>query len=273
MKTSMNIVLDNEGYELLQKTLLYFANRTNGDCQTSGKHSQYQVLCQKNIDHHFKRAVVYLLFRDPDHQGLDINSDAEKKPDFLKPYLPKPESGNPAIDEKCGYCGKYSPATKKCTRCKNVQYCSKECQTKHWPVHNKSCKAAMTSNIQRPQPASRAGDDPFSASKAHKFASTQCTYCKKSSDSLKKCLRCEEVQYCGKECQTSHWPKHKAVCSSSKSSHPTTSTRMPEVEVKSCALCGKSSMKLMSCGKCGKVKYCGKECQRKHWKSHKNNCK
>ena len=35
----------------------------------------------------------------------------------------------------CGYCGK--PATKKCTRCKNTHYCSRECQTKDWQFGHK----------------------------------------------------------------------------------------------------------------------------------------
>ena len=41
----------------------------------------------------------------------------------------------------------------------------------------------------------------------------------------------------------------------------------------SCAFCGQSTMKLMSCARCKKVKYCGKDCQRKHWKTHKLSCK
>jgi hypothetical protein len=29
---------------------------------------------------------------------------------------------------------------------------------------------------------------------------------------LKKCARCLSVAYCGRECQTAHWPTHKVHC-------------------------------------------------------------
>ena len=46
--------------------------------------------------------------------------------------------------KKCGYhyCSKsqYSyNKWKKCSRCKNIRYCSKTCQKKHWPEHKVIC--------------------------------------------------------------------------------------------------------------------------------------
>ncbi|KAM3502936.1 hypothetical protein MY11210_008899 [Beauveria gryllotalpidicola] len=32
--------------------------------------------------------------------------------------------------------------------------------------------------------------------------------------SLKHCVKCPEVKYCGRPCQTAHWPIHRAVCNS-----------------------------------------------------------
>ncbi|KAI1415620.1 hypothetical protein F5Y13DRAFT_187113 [Hypoxylon sp. FL1857] len=46
--------------------------------------------------------------------------------------------------QNCGYaeCKKTTESTSlhKCTRCKKVAYCNKECQTKAWPAHKKNCR-------------------------------------------------------------------------------------------------------------------------------------
>lgn len=38
----------------------------------------------------------------------------------------------------CSTCGEEKPA-KKCSKCKVVQYCDRNCQRLHWPVHKKEC--------------------------------------------------------------------------------------------------------------------------------------
>lgn len=40
-------------------------------------------------------------------------------------------------DPPCASCGK--SAHLHCSRCKSVRYCSKECQTNHWPAHKAPC--------------------------------------------------------------------------------------------------------------------------------------
>ena len=49
----------------------------------------------------------------------------------------------------------------------------------------------------------------------------------------------------------------------------------PTVEVPTfqCLSCGVSKRNLKTCKGCGNAKYCGKECQTKHWKIHKEECK
>ncbi|XP_030760414.1 ankyrin repeat and MYND domain-containing protein 2 [Sitophilus oryzae] len=39
---------------------------------------------------------------------------------------------------RCYTCGEEQPA-KKCSKCKAVQYCDRDCQRLHWPWHKKSC--------------------------------------------------------------------------------------------------------------------------------------
>lgn len=38
----------------------------------------------------------------------------------------------------CSTCGEEKPG-KKCSKCKVVQYCDRNCQRLHWPVHKKAC--------------------------------------------------------------------------------------------------------------------------------------
>ncbi|KAL8872720.1 MAG: hypothetical protein Q9174_001698 [Haloplaca sp. 1 TL-2023] len=40
-----------------------------------------------------------------------------------------------------------------------------------------------------------------------------------------------------------------------------------------CDHCGKMAADLKACGACGKARYCGKECQKAGWKTHKSKCK
>jgi MYND finger/Rubisco LSMT substrate-binding len=43
-------------------------------------------------------------------------------------------------------------------------------------------------------------------------ATAQCANCKKVSEQLKLCARCNAVMYCGRTCQVAHYKEHKATC-------------------------------------------------------------
>lgn len=45
----------------------------------------------------------------------------------------------------CNTCGEENP-TKKCSKCKLVSYCDRECQRLHWFVHKKVCDREITSS-------------------------------------------------------------------------------------------------------------------------------
>lgn len=46
----------------------------------------------------------------------------------------------------CNTCGEEKPS-KKCSKCKAVQYCDRECQRLHWFMHKKSCARLGTAEI------------------------------------------------------------------------------------------------------------------------------
>lgn len=54
--------------------------------------------------------------------------------ELIKPTIPKKFT----CFKHCRCCDKKS--TKKCSRCKNVYYCSRECQKKDWKFHKTECK-------------------------------------------------------------------------------------------------------------------------------------
>lgn len=44
------------------------------------------------------------------------------------------------------------------------------------------------------------------------------------------------------------------------------------VKMPHCASCNNSRAKLLTCGRCKKIKYCSRPCQSKHWPTHKRSC-
>lgn len=51
----------------------------------------------------------------------------------------------------CSSCGNEKP-DKKCSKCKAVQYCDRECQRLHWFMHKKSCNRPTSTTATNPAP-------------------------------------------------------------------------------------------------------------------------
>ncbi|TFY77154.1 hypothetical protein EWM64_g6857 [Hericium alpestre] len=67
--------------------------------------------------------------------------------------------------EKCSYCQKvYGRANlRKCSKCKFVRYCSKDCQAKAWPTHKASCVVTAQLHAQlQEDPERKAKNDALS---------------------------------------------------------------------------------------------------------------
>ncbi|PFX17640.1 N-lysine methyltransferase SMYD2-B [Stylophora pistillata] len=56
--------------------------------------------------------------------------------------------------------------------------------------------------------------DPFQGSASHR--DQECAFCHSKTGTLKRCLGCKKVFYCGKMCQKKHWKKHKTDCKSNR---------------------------------------------------------
>lgn len=49
----------------------------------------------------------------------------------------------------CGFCNVQKAKMKKCSRCQQIYYCSKECQTLAWKTHRLSCKQRESSSFEQ----------------------------------------------------------------------------------------------------------------------------
>ena len=57
----------------------------------------------------------------------------------------------PSQLQNCGNCGKEEKMFgdwKKCSKCQEMSYCSKECQSNDWPLHKQLCGKRNTTNIE-----------------------------------------------------------------------------------------------------------------------------
>lgn len=106
----------------------------------------------------------------------------------------------PTPKESCKYCHKSNLKLSKCSRCKEVFYCSVDCQKKDWTNHKNVCEPKTSEQQQLPDPPLPDKEE-------------SCNHCGKSSDvKLRTCSQCHDVKYCSKKCQKAEWPKHKLDC-------------------------------------------------------------
>lgn len=54
------------------------------------------------------------------------------------------------VNTLCSACGDENP-DKKCSKCKQVQYCDRECQRIHWQIHKKECGRVSTEKTNNPK--------------------------------------------------------------------------------------------------------------------------
>ena len=109
-------------------------------------------------------------------------------------------------DEKvsyCDYCREVLALSSTKCSCGETNYCNSGCQRKDWPKHEASC--------QSPERKMDAGIDHQSSSTSTSSLNF-CASCGSTSTVLRACTKCRSVKYCGRECQSKDWKRHKLVC-------------------------------------------------------------
>ncbi|XP_057299229.1 uncharacterized protein LOC130629870 [Hydractinia symbiolongicarpus] len=100
--------------------------------------------------------------------------------------------------------------SKRCVRCKNAFYCSRECQVQHWKNgHKKSCLEKGELDENKNELKSENTKSVMSDEKEF----TACYGCLLREASFR-CSCCKKRMYCSRACQKSHWKHHKQACTS-----------------------------------------------------------
>ena len=99
-----------------------------------------------------------------------------------------------------------------------------------------------------------------------------CNWCCKTGSDLQRCAACKTVWYCNVQCQKKAWKSHKKVCNKTKPETSSSDTGESSTLIKACNFCGKTQVQLQRCAACQEVRYCGTQCQRRDWRSHRENC-
>ncbi|KAG2134485.1 hypothetical protein DEU56DRAFT_913672 [Suillus clintonianus] len=83
------------------------------------------------------REIVHLHVTHPDRD--DIFRATATPSDLIKRHAK-------TFGVQCTQCQKVLDKLLKCSKCKGVWYCSKECQKEHWPTHKSACHAVECSS-------------------------------------------------------------------------------------------------------------------------------
>jgi hypothetical protein len=159
----------------------------------------------------------------------------------------------------------------KCARCGLVEYCSRECQKQHWKTggHKLHCVTEQERSV-----SSSHGSKPPVDENALVCPCCREPFFSSSTSSPMVTLRCRHIVH--KSCLES------MLSFGIQRTCPLCRAELPAGDVfsweASCANCSVSTRPdnspLQHCGRCKSVWYCGRECQKKHWKlgRHKELC-
>jgi len=192
----------------------------------------------------------------------------------------------------CHACGKSGCKLLRCSRCRNVWFCNRECQVVAARQGHSGANCCSADKVPTPAaevaPRLPAAAGPSTTAPgvipaSLASAANSCHACGKSEGKLLRCGQCKNVWFCNRECQVvAARQGHSGVncCPADKAPTPATevalclpaaagpSTTVPGVipaslaaAATSCHACGKSAGRLLLCGRCRNAWLCNRECQ------------
>ena len=246
-----SVMVDDAEYKLLKEIFNYFSSIT---CCTfsSERHTVTLPVENNRLWKYFDHAILFPLYpnlANPEFQKVQQLAQSVQYPGRTpNPGIILGSQGQSQLASKtmnkCSFCDQVSAKLKKCARCHKAEYCGRECQLKHWPMHKSSCKASDTNPENSTPTQNKASSSPQTQSKLSKkynpseeklhkpspvvpsskeqgygnssesdashTLSAVCMRCKKPATIN---CSCRSVSYCSRACQTLEWPEHSKKCS------------------------------------------------------------
>ncbi|KAI0039559.1 hypothetical protein FA95DRAFT_1567106 [Auriscalpium vulgare] len=120
----------------------------------------------------------------------------------MNPEAEPPTEPVPVSTKRCAQCGVTDQERKlsNCSVCREVKYCGRECQLKHWKKHKPDCRKKESNDVTARSVALPAEE------------LDTCANCASHKPKGRKYCKCGEVMYCSDECAKGYWKSHKATC-------------------------------------------------------------